>query len=151
MRITVHKAARRLVLEENGETREIPVALGRRPDGAKEREGDGRTPEGIYRVVTRNAKSKFGLSLGLSYPGKADALRGLRSGLISREQFQAIVAAHDSNRRPPWDTPLGGFIMIHGGGIETDWTEGCIALRDDDMASLFDRCALGTEVRVCAD
>ena len=123
-----------------------PVALGKNPTGHKRREGDGRTPEGEYYVCTRNARSKYHLSLGLSYPGPKDAERALAAGEIPREAADAVFSAHLRRVRPPWDTPLGGFIMIHGGGTDGDWTAGCIALCDGDMDVLFAACPLGTEV-----
>ena len=115
----------------------FPISLGSSPQGAKEREGDGRTPEGRYYVCTRNEKSKYHLSLGLSYPNPDDAETALSRGDVSREQYDAILAAHAAGLRPPWDTPMGGFIMIHGGGSEGDWTAGCIALDNADIETLF--------------
>ncbi len=124
------------------------IALGTSPEGHKEREGDGKTPEGEYFVCTKNEKSKFHRSLGLSYPNAEDAHRALDTGRISQTEYSAILSAQAENRRPPWDTPLGGFIMIHGGGTDGDWTKGCIALEDADMDILFAEVPMGTAVRI---
>jgi hypothetical protein len=73
--IIVEKSARRMVLVKRGETvREYRIALGFSPQGDKVRQGDGRTPEGVFRIDRRNDQSAFHLSLGLDYPG---AGRGL--------------------------------------------------------------------------
>ena len=149
MEILVEKGLRRLTLMRDGETPLVfPIALGKSPEGHKEREGDNRTPEGEYFVCTRNDKSKFHLALGLSYPNPEDASAALLRSEITPEQHDAICAAHKIRRRPPWDTPLGGFIMIHGGGTASDWTAGCIALSNEDIDILFSLCPMGTAVRI---
>lgn len=82
--------------------------------GDKVKEGDEITPSGSFYVCTRNDKSQYYLALGLSYPNIEDAERGLSNGLITQEQYQAIVDANKAGVTPPWDTPLGGAIEIHG-------------------------------------
>lgn len=116
--------------------------------GDKVREGDRCTPEGQFYVCYRNPDSKYVLSLGLSYPNAEDAARGLRDGLITREQHDAIVAAVRDKRCPPWDTPLGGEIMIHGHGSGRDRTAGCVAMDDDAIRELYPVLPLGTPVRI---
>lgn len=149
MEIIIEKARRRLSVIICGRRALVfPVALGSSPEGAKQREGDGRTPEGRYYVCTRNENSKYHLSLGLSYPNPADASSALIRGDISADQHGAILTAHAEGRRPPWDTPMGGFIMIHGGGTEGDWTAGCIALTNKDMTQLFALVPVGTPVEI---
>ena len=81
----------------------------------------------------KNPQSEFVLSLGLSYPNRADAERGLKAGLITRRQHRQIVESDRAGGCPPWNTPLGGEIFIHGSGSTTDWTWGCVALDDDDI------------------
>ena len=147
----IEKSARRLTLYRDGAPElTFPVALGGAPVGHKRCEGDGRTPEGRYRVCTRNEASKFHLALGLSYPSAADADLALREGRIDTAAAEAIRLAEAEGRRPPWDTPLGGFIMIHGGGVSTDWTAGCIALENAAMDALWPLCPLGMEVEIRA-
>jgi len=96
----------------------------------------------------KNPRSKFFLSLGLSYPGKADAERGLATGLISAAQRDAIVAAIDAGRQPPWNTPLGGEVFIHGKRVGHRLDRGCIALDDGDMKELYEQTSLGTAVEI---
>ncbi len=148
-RILIEKAARRLTLFREGfPPLSFPIALGSSPQGTKKAEGDGRTPEGCYYVCTRNEKSKFHLALGISYPSHGDARLAISEGRIDRAALAAIDKAWGEGRRPPWDTPLGGFIMIHGGGTSTDWTAGCVALEDGDMDVLFPLCPMGTAVEI---
>ncbi len=124
------------------------IVLGSTPTGDKEIEGDGKTPEGEFYIFTKNAESKFYLSLGVSYPGIDDAARGLKENLITREEHDAIVQAVNERKMPPQNTRLGGEIYIHGGGTRPDWTQGCIALRNEEMKELFDALPVGTNVQI---
>lgn len=147
--ILVEKSVRRLtLLRETLPPLCFSIALGSHPDGHKMREGDGRTPEGSYYVCTRNEKSRFHLALGISYPNPSDAAAALSENAITSEQFESVCSAHAVLRRPPWDTALGGFIMIHGGGTASDWTAGCIALENKDMEVLFALCPMGMTVEI---
>jgi murein L,D-transpeptidase YafK len=147
--IVVEKAARRLTLYSNGErVRVFQIALGFEPAGDKVKQGDGRTPEGDFYVCMKNERSKFYLSLGLSYPNAEDAERGLRDGLITRAQHKQIIDAIGRGAKPPWNTLLGGEIFIHGGGTASDWTWGCVALANEQVKELFDAVPLGTHVRI---
>jgi murein L,D-transpeptidase YafK len=123
--ILVRKFERRLYLMRDGQVlRSFRVALGLQPDGAKQRAGDFRTPEGSYRLTRRNARSDFFLSIQVSYPSEQDRRRARRNG---------------------WDP--GGSIMIHGMPntlrhppeyySSQDWTDGCIALSNADMVELW--------------
>ena len=110
-------------------------------------EGDEITPSGSFYVCTRNDKSKYYLALGLSYPNIEDAERGLSTGLITQEQYQAIVDANNAGVTPPWDTPLGGAIEIHGNQGDRG-TAGCIAMTNDVMDILWSYCAVGVPVTI---
>lgn len=124
------------------------VGLGGAPQGDKARQGDLRTPVGDLRVVTRNPQSQYHLFLGLSYPTDDHARQGLASGLITRAQHDAILAANAAGRQPPWNTALGGAIGIHGRGGSTDWTLGCVAVEDTEMDELWEIVRHGTPVRI---
>ena len=147
--IKVYKSSRKLELW-NGKklVATWPVALGWEPKGQKQEEGDGKTPEGSYYVCTRNARSSYYLSLGVSYPNKQDATAGLDAGRISQGQRDAIAQAINSGQCPPWNTPLGGQIMIHGGGSQSDWTAGCIAVDNEVMDALWECCEIGTKILI---
>jgi murein L,D-transpeptidase YafK len=148
-RIVVEKGARRLRLYAGGEVVRVRVVvLGFAPEGDKERQGDGRTPEGEFYVCMKNERSNFYLSLGLTYPSEEDAERGLGAGLITRAQHKAIVNAVRAKHCPPWNTALGGEIFIHGGGTASDWTAGCVALENPEIKELFDSVPAGTPVRI---
>ena len=151
--LLVDKQARVLTLYRGRDAvKSYPIALGSDPVRDKEREGDGRTPEGdfvITEALDRDLAPKYGArSLRLSYPTAEDAARGLRQKLIGREQADAIVAAERAGRTPPQETPLGGSIRIHGGGVGRDWTAGCIALRDVDVVEVYRHVGVGTRVRM---
>ena len=146
-KVVVEKGARRLRLYAGGElVRVRRVALGFAPEGDKVKQGDGRTPEGEYRVCMKNEKSNYYLSLGLTYPNAEDAERGLRDGLITKGQHKSIKGALDAGRCPPWNTALGGEIFIHGGGTARDWTWGCVALENPEIKELFDTLPKDTPV-----
>lgn len=137
--ILIEKAARRMtVWQADGPPRVFTIALGKSPRGTKTRQGDNRTPEGLFRVDRRNASSAYHLSLGLDYPRPEDRARARRAGVDP-----------------------GGDIMIHGqpnqlardylGGswkIAGDWTAGCVALTNDEIRELFAHTAIGTEVEI---
>ncbi len=120
-----------------------PVALGFAPEGNKEREGDGKTPEGRYFVCLKK-QGKYGPSLGISYPSLQDALR-----LDAEEELVRCIREREGQGvRPPWGSFMGGEIYIHGGGAQTDWTAGCIALNDADAETLYALCDEGTDVEI---
>jgi len=133
-RILIEKDARRLTVYRDGEAlRSYRVALGSAPDGDKQRQGDGRTPEGMFHIDRRNPASTFHLSLGIDYPQAEDVARARAGGYSP-----------------------GGDIFIHGqpNGYDAfptlayDWTEGCIALSDDEIEELWRVTDIGTEVEI---
>ena len=138
MQVTVVKARRMLWLKEGSDILLCaPVALGRNPQGPKQREGDGRTPEGRYRICLAKENGKYGRSLGLNYPNAADARAAYGEGRIDRATLLSVEAAEREGRRPPWGSPLGGEIYLHEGATDRDWTQGCIALAPEAMAVLY--------------
>lgn len=148
-RMEVRKGERKLLLFSNdGLVRTYHVGLGLSPVGDKERAGDHRTPEGDFYIFTKNAKSAFYLSLGVSYPNLDHAKRGLRDGLITQAQYDQIAAAIKQKKTPLQRTKLGGDIFIHGHGAQTDWTWGCVALENEDIKELYDAVAIGTPVKI---
>jgi len=149
-RIVVSKSERTLrLLDDRGEVvREHPIAIGRAAQGTKEVEGDRRTPEGEYFVCVKNPNSKFHLSLGLNYPNAEDGRRGFAAGRIDAAQLEAIETAERERRRPPWDTPLGGEIFIHGRGEGREGTAGCIAVGDAAIEEIYALVYVGTPVRI---
>ncbi|MCJ2082528.1 murein L,D-transpeptidase family protein [Methylobacterium sp. J-090] len=135
-RILVEKAARRLTLLREGRVlATYPVSLGFSPIGQKAREGDGRTPEGIYAIAYRNPRSVAHLSLKVSYPTPEQAAEAAAEG-----------------REP------GGDIMIHGvfngfswvGPLHqlVDWTNGCVGVTNAEMEAIYARVDVGTPVEI---
>jgi len=149
IRVEIHKKERTLRVY-NGKSliKTFAIALGFAPDGGKQVEGDGRTPEGGFYVFTKNPESKFHLSLGLSYPSVDDAERGVKENLISNGESDSIKKAISEKRKPLQYTKLGGEIYIHGGGVESDWTDGCIALKNEEIAELFELIPVGAVVEI---
>jgi len=134
--IVVLKSERRLMLLHEGVVlKSFWIALGRHPEGIKTAAGDGRTPEGIYRIDARNRDSYYHRALHISYPNDADRKRAWRLGVDP-----------------------GGNIRIHGvppgfgptgpGERMFDWTDGCIAVTNADMDEIWARVPLGTTVEI---
>jgi len=148
-KVVIYKSQRLLEIHE-GKTvvKSYPIALGFDPNGTKIKQGDGKTPEGEYLLVVKNPNSAFFLSMGLNYPAKQDAERGLKDGLIDDSQKKSIERAAQAGRLPPQNTKLGGDIFIHGGGTMFDWTHGCIALKNEDMKELYEGLPEGTPVSI---
>lgn len=147
--VVIQKSDRALGLYVDGQlVGAYRIGLGGNPEGHKGREGDGRTPEGTYFICTRNAQSRFHLFLGISYPGPDDAARAAADNMITPDQSRAIIEAGRDSRQPPWDTPLGGEVGLHGGGGGWDWTLGCIAMDDEAIESLWDVLKIGDPVLI---
>jgi murein L,D-transpeptidase YafK len=154
-RIHIDKALRTLTLHSGDILEGIyPVALGRNWAADKAIEGDEATPVGEFYICAKNPRSKFFLSLCISYPNAEDAERGLAAKLISPEEHAQILEAMRHKTLPPQRTRLGGEIYIHGQPNEPraagarDWTRGCIALQNSVMQELYERIELGTPVRI---
>lgn len=155
--IEINKTERELkVLLGKNVIRSFHISIGRVEHGAKRTRGDNRTPVGAYQVVDFNNDSKFYFFMLLNYPNTVDAWHGYRDELISAGEFRDIVMAIQNGRTPPQNTALGGFIGIHGVGEETNetldmhakfnWTEGCIALTNVEIAELRKYVSPGTKV-----
>jgi hypothetical protein len=145
----VQKAERRLLLVDNKVLiRDYPVALGFQPKGDKYMRGDGRTPEGDFFVCVKNPSSKYYKGLGINYPSPKHAEEALLVGAISNEEYVRILRRNEKGTLPPDNTRLGGDIFIHGGGAGADWTLGCVALSNSDIAELYDAIPVGTPVKI---
>lgn len=134
--VIVLKDQRRLLLLHGGATlKAYTVALGPEPHGHKTREGDGRTPEGNYRLDGRNPRSRFHLALHISYPNPSDRARAAAAGASP-----------------------GGDIMIHGlpnglgwiGKLHrlVDWTDGCVAVTNREMEEIWRAVDDGTPIEI---
>ena len=150
-RIIVAKGSRQLSLLSGLEVlHTYPIELGRNSAADKTVEGDEATPLGDFYICAKNPRSRYFLSLCISYPNAEDAERGLAAGLISAAEHGQILDALKAGRMPPQYTRLGGEIYIHGRGghAAPQGTRGCIALSDADMQELYDRTAIGTPVAI---
>ncbi|MBY0423908.1 MAG: L,D-transpeptidase family protein [Parvularculaceae bacterium] len=135
-RIVVEKAARRMTLYDGAAAvATYRVALGFAPVGDKRREGDGRTPEGVYRIDFKNPQSRFHRSLRVSYPDATDTRAARRLGVAPGGD---IFIHGTPGRREPW--PPGARIP--------DWTLGCIAVTDGEIEEIYRRVAVGTRIEI---
>jgi murein L,D-transpeptidase YafK len=127
--IRVDKSERRMELLRKGKMlRTYRVFLGDVPVGHKTQHGDERTPEGRYSITFRNDKSRFHLSLRVSYPNEADRAQARKRGVDP-----------------------GGDIMIHGGtppGYTRDWTDGCIAVTNGEIEEIWRLVPVGTPILI---
>jgi murein L,D-transpeptidase YafK len=132
--VVVYKGERILQLKRAGRVlKTFPIALGRAPTGPKLQEGDGRTPEGVYSLDWRNPASRFYRAIHISYPRAGEAVHATR-----------------------WGVSPGGHIMLHGlpngvpaervGHPRRDWTDGCIALTNEEMDEIWARVEDGTTI-----
>lgn len=134
--VLVIKHERKLYLLRRGKTlKGFPIALGWRPVGQKIELGDGRTPEGLYWIVGREARSDFYRALRLSYPNSADRERARRIGVNPGGGIMIHAVPHGYEPTGP------GVPMI-------DWTDGCIAVTNADMDEIWARVADGTPVEI---
>ena len=149
-RIYVSKMNKELTLiADNKVVGKWPCSLGEfSANGTKQKQGDRTTPNGDYYICVRNDKSAYHLSLGLSYPDKEAADRGFEAGIISQAEKDAIYSAIDKKVCPPWNTALGGAIMIHGNYQKGVPTAGCVAVSDNVMDILRPYGQLGIKVSV---
>lgn len=139
MRVLVDKSDRKLfVLRDGKPFREYRISLGGMPVGHKQREGDLRTPEGVYTLDWRNPRSRYYKSIHISYPNDQDRRRAAELGVDP-----------------------GGHIMLHGEHYEPamrrtlrrsatpkDWTEGCIALNNEHMDEIWREVPDGTTIEI---
>lgn len=145
--VVVTKHARRMTLCRNAvAVRSDCVALGLSPVLDKEREGDRRTPEGIFYIPRLIPNSMYYRAFLISYPDIGDAQRGLAAGLITQSEHDAIVAAQNARREPPQNTALGGLVEIHGNGAGPDWTWGCVASENTVIDALWAVLGVGDTV-----
>ena len=135
-RIIVLKSERRLLLMRGDDVlTSFWIALGRHPVGQKMQKGDGRTPEGLYKIVGRTKESIFYRALKLFYPNEADKERARKLGINPGGDI-LIHAVPDG-----YEPKSAGVRMI-------DWTNGCIAVTNADMDEIWSRVADGTWVEI---
>ena len=148
----------RVLLVKRGDQvyKRYQVATGRGGAGDKRVTGDLHTPVGTYRIVRFNDNSRFHMFMQLNFPNVKDAFYGYKSNMITRGEFYRIIDSLKHGSVPMQSTKLGGAIGIHGIGEISpkrlrihkalDWTEGCIALTNEDVVDLRNYVSLGTKV-----
>lgn len=111
------------------------VALGGEPVGAKDRQGDHKTPEGDYAVDRKNPNSTFHKALHLSYPNAADRERAQKLGVHPGGD----VEIHGLGAKLGW---VGSAHTLH------DWTDGCIAVTNEEIDEIYPLVEAGTPVEI---
>ena len=137
-KVLVKKAERRLYLLKDGKPfRSYQVSLGSSPVGHKERQGDGRTPEGVYTMTWRNSKSQFRKALHISYPNASDRLHAERLGVNPG----GMIAIH-GQPRPNAHRDLQELLS------GDDWTQGCIAVSNLEIDEIWEFTREGTPIEI---
>jgi len=135
-RLVIDKSERTLTLFWHGVPLKVyRVALGGDPVGAKERQGDERTPEGSYVVAQRHEDSEFHRALHLSYPNSEDRARAR----AERVNPGGSIEIHGLR---------GGFDWVGSAHTLFDWTNGCIAVTNLEIEELFRAAPNGTPVEI---
>ena len=129
------------------------IAIGRAGTTTDKKQGDNKTPLGEFRLVRIAPKTPFHRFFGIDYPTVAHAERALQAGTISLQHYIAILRAIQAQDIPPQETPLGGYIGIHGIGVgeaaihkRFNWTQGCIALTNQQIDDLSKWVYIGMRV-----
>ena len=131
------------------------ISVGRYGTTRSKSRGDGKTPLGRFRVRQIKKDERFHYFITLDYPDRRRADNALAAGLITQAQHRQIRSALQAREMPPQDTPLGGYIGLHGIGegnpeihARFNWTRGCIALTDEQLDLLLGWIAIDTPVEI---
>lgn len=150
------RADKLTVIDENGPLEVFDnIALGVRGAARKHRRGDETTPVGSFKVTHFNPASRFHLFIGLDYPNLEHAQIAYWEKRIDQKTYERIISAIKSGKPPPQDTPLGGYIGIHGVGAgdprvhaNFNWTNGCVAVSNEQIVRLAKWIKIGTRVEI---
>ena len=136
-KVIVKKSTRMLYLSQNGEVfKKYHITLGKMPVGDKEVEGDMKTPEGAYMLDYRQFSNDYYKSLHVSYPNASDKAHATTLG----QSAGGMIMIHGTP--PAWSlSPYGDWM-----NVLIDWTEGCIAMANDDMDEVWEQTTDGTVV-----
>ena len=156
-KLLISKKDKELIVEKEGEViKKYHIATGKGGKGTKRKQGDSKTPQGVYRISKFKESNRFHYFIQLDYPNLVDAWYGYKNEVIDAKEFKRIATAYKNREIPPQDTKLGGFIGIHGLGEENEkklaihqdinWTEGCIALTNAEINDLRKFVDVGTPV-----
>jgi len=131
------------------------IAIGSNGPSVARRVSDQTTPLGEFRISGINPRSRFHLFMAIDYPTMEHARSALADGRISPDEYIAVSNAWLGGEPPPQDTRLGGYLGIHGvgdGNTEihglVNWTDGCIAVTNEQMDELARWVGVGTRVSV---
>lgn len=129
------------------------ISFGRNGVTREKVSGDNKTPLGVFHIAWVNDRSKYHLFFGLDYPNFSYIKWGWRRGMLDVPTLRAFIRANYQSAIPPQNTPLGGYIGIHGLGKADrrihgrfNWTRGCIALTNSQIDRLRRWVGVGTTV-----
>ncbi|HHJ40365.1 MAG TPA: murein L,D-transpeptidase [Methylothermaceae bacterium] len=129
------------------------IAIGRGGVTQQKRQGDNKTPLGEFHIGWVKENSRYHRFFGLNYPTIPFVKYGQNAGLIDNETFRSLLKANFEEAVPSQNTPLGGYIGIHGLGRADarihglfNWTRGCIALTNEQIDQLSQWVGKGTRV-----
>ncbi len=129
------------------------ISIGRRGVTQQKRQGDNKTPVGEFHIGWIKENSRYHRFFGLNYPTIPFVKYGQSAGLIDDQTFRSLLKANFEEVVPPQNTPLGGYIGIHGLGQADErihglfnWTRGCIALTNEQIDQLSRWVEEGTRV-----
>jgi murein L,D-transpeptidase YafK len=150
------KALTLQVLQGNREILSFPdIAIGRYGTSTDRRKGDGTTPLGHFFIGWITEETSFHRFFGFRYPNKEYAERAFQAGRLDQKTRDKIRRALAAGRLPPQNTILGGNLGIHGIGVgdinvhrQYNWTNGCIALTNDQIDRLTVWIRVGTPVEI---
>lgn len=131
------------------------IAIGSSGPTMSKRRGDSTTPLGEFTITQIRRSDRFELFMAINYPNLDHTERAYQEQRIDVSEYKALRYNLDRGRPPPQSTSLGGQLGIHGVGMgdmkvhETvNWTEGCIALTNEQLRDLAKWVAVGTRVVV---
>ena len=131
------------------------IAIGRYGTDSDRRRGDNKTPLGHFTIAWITDDTPYYRFFGFRYPSKEYAERAFRAGHLDKTSWDEIRWAFSSGRLPPQDTVLGGNLGIHGTGggdiyvhEQYNWTNGCVALTNDQIDRLTGWVRIGTPVEI---
>ena len=157
VRIVVDTGAGTLTVLDGEEVLRVypDISIGRYGVTSQKRRGDNKTPLGTFKIGWITSNTRYHRFLGLNYPDLETASRAFHKGIINKQEWLDIRHAEKTGSQPPQFTVLGGLIGIHGIGTgavdvhqDFNWTNGCVALTNEEVEELLEWAVVGTPVEI---
>ncbi|WP_372652320.1 murein L,D-transpeptidase family protein [Halobacteriovorax sp.] len=145
VRIEVKKSARTMELIDHNDNvfKTYDIMLGKNPIGPKEKRGDNKTPEGVYKIDWRNPKSSYFLSLHVSYPNRDDIRNSQELGVDPGDNIFIHGLPNKIQRLSDGERRFAESMLLN-----MDWTNGCIAVSNSDMQEIWDNTPNGVTLEI---